>query len=81
MVVLTIVVFSNLLFSCNKVMERPTQPNIIVFLVDDMRLMDTSVPFATNLKRELIKHPLNNYYKTPHMEFLVKQGAKLTNFY
>ena len=74
-------VFSSLVFSCNKVSELPTQPYIIVFLVNDMRVMDTSSPFATNLKGELIKHPLNNYYKTPHMEVLVKQGAKLTNFY
>jgi hypothetical protein len=57
---------------------KNTPPNIIVFLVDDMGLMDTSVPFLTDTSGTLKKYPLNNYYITPNMEKLAKQ---LLNFY
>jgi arylsulfatase A-like enzyme len=56
-------------------------PNIIVFLVDDMGLMDTSVPFLTDMNGNLLKYPLNDYYKTPNMEKLAEQGVRFTNFY
>ena len=58
-----------------------TPPNIIVFLVDDMGLMDTSVPFLTDTNGNLIKYPLNDYYETPNMEKLAEQGIRFTNFY
>lgn len=60
---------------------KNTPPNIIVFLVDDMGLMDTSVPFLTDTSGTLKKYPLNNYYITPNMEKLAKQGIRFTNFY
>lgn len=56
-------------------------PNIIIFLVDDMGLMDTSVPFLADKKGTLVKYPLNDYYITPNMEKLAEQGVRFTNFY
>lgn len=38
------------------------KPNVILFLVDDMGLMDTSVPFDVNEQGEPIVHPLNKWY-------------------
>jgi len=61
--------------------DGQTPPNIIVFLVDDMGIMDSSVPFLTDSEGALIKYPLNDYYQTPHMEKLVAQGIRFTNFY
>lgn len=57
------------------------QPNIIVFLVDDMGLMDTSLPFMTDADGNPVKYPLNNFYRTPNMEKLAEQGVRFTNFY
>jgi arylsulfatase A-like enzyme len=51
------------------------RPNIIVFLVDDMGWMDTSVPFGDSV------YPLNKRYHTPNMERLAKEGMKFTNAY
>lgn len=56
-------------------------PNIIVFLVDDMGLMDTSVPFLLDTNGHPIKYPLNDYHRTPNMEKLVEQGIRFSNFY
>ncbi|MCK0157000.1 sulfatase [Cellulophaga sp. F20128] len=56
-------------------------PNIIIFLIDDMGLMDTSVPFLTDSNGISVKHPLNDYYKTPNMKLLAEQGVRFTNFY
>ena len=49
------------------------KPNIILFLVDDMGLMDTSVPMLTDKEGKPQKHPLNDWYRTPNMERLAKQ--------
>ena len=35
------------------------KPNIIVFLVDDMGVMDTSLPFLTDAQGKAKKYPLN----------------------
>src|SRR3546814_14683992 len=51
------------------------QPNIIVFLVDDMGWMDTSVPFGDSIMA------LNRRYHTPNMERLAREGMKFTNAY
>lgn len=50
-------------------------PNIIVFMVDDMGWMDTSVPFYDSIM------PLNKRYHTPNMERLAKEGVKFSNAY
>ena len=57
------------------------KPNIIVFLVDDMGPMDTSVPFMTDEHGMAKRYPLNDYYRTPGMERLAAQGTRLNNFY
>lgn len=51
------------------------QPNIILFLVDDMGWQDTSVPFWTE------KTPYNEVYETPNMERLARMGMKFTQAY
>ena len=38
------------------------QPNVILFLVDDMGPMDTSVPFMTDGDGKPKRYPLNDYY-------------------
>ncbi len=70
-----------LVISCTSSGKENNSPNIILFLVDDMGLMDTSVPFMTNMNGNLVKYPLNDFYKTPNMEKLVAQGVRFTNFY
>lgn len=56
--------------------DKPAkQPNIILFLVDDMGWQDTSVPFWTQAT------PLNRKYYTPNMEKLAAGGKKFTQAY
>lgn len=57
------------------------RPNIIVFLVDDMGLMDTSVPFIVDHDGNPVRQPLNDWYRTPNMERLAKQGIRFSTFY
>ena len=58
-----------------------TPPNIVVFLVDDMGIMDTSVPFLTDESGQPQQFPLNEYYRTPSMQRLSDQGIRFNNFY
>lgn len=60
---------------------EPQQPNIVVFLVDDMGVMDTSVPFLTDKAGKPKRYPLNDYYRTPSMQRLAKQGVRFNQFY
>ncbi len=57
-----------------------TKPNIIIFLVDDMGVMDTSVPFLTDGTGKPKRYPLNDYYRTPNMERLAARGIRFNNF-
>lgn len=57
------------------------RPNIVVFLVDDMGLMDTSVPFAVDKDGCPVAQPLNRWYRTPNMERLAAQGTRFSTFY
>ena len=57
------------------------RPNIVVFLVDDMGLMDTSVPFITDRNGQPQRQPLNDWYRTPNMERLAAQGICFSTFY
>ncbi|MEO8496152.1 MAG: sulfatase-like hydrolase/transferase, partial [Planctomycetota bacterium] len=57
------------------------RPNIVVFLVDDMGVMDTSLPFLTDAEGKPKRYPLNDYYRTPSMERLAAQGIRCNNFY
>ena len=56
-------------------------PNIILFLVDDMGLMDTSAPMLTDEGGKPRRHPLNDWYRTPDMEQLAAIGTRFGNFY
>ncbi len=57
------------------------RPNIVVFLVDDMGVMDTSVPFLTDAAGQPKRYPLNDYYRTPNMDRLAARGIRFNNFY
>ncbi len=63
--------FSISLLSCT----HEDQPNIILFVVDDMGWTDTSVPFYS------LETPNNQYLNTPNMEWLASKGMKFTNAY
>ena len=67
--------------SCAVQKKEASPPNIIVFLIDDMGLMDTSVPFLTDEDGKPEKFPLNDFYITPNMGKLAAQGTVFTNFY
>ena len=72
------------LIGCQKgksVSEENSRPNIVVFLVDDMGVMDTSLPFLTDEAGNPKRYPLNEYYRTPNMERLAKQGIRFNQFY
>ncbi|CAA6693094.1 MULTISPECIES: sulfatase [unclassified Lentimonas] len=56
------------------------QPNIIVFLVDDMGWQDTSLPFLYE-EGKPVKTPANLRYRTPNMEVFATQGMLFTDAY
>ncbi len=58
----------------------PAKPNIIIMLVDDMGVMDTSLPFLTDEAGKPKRYPLNDYYRTPNMERLAARGIRFNNF-
>lgn len=51
------------------------QPNIIIFLVDDMGWQDTSLAFADSIPAHM------RHFHTPHMERLAERGVKFTQAY
>lgn len=55
-------------------------PNIVVVLVDDMGVMDTSVPFLTDAHGRPVRHRLNDFYRTPAMERLAARGIRFNQF-
>lgn len=61
--------------------DSAARPNIMVFLVDDMGVMDTSVPFLTDAQGKPKPYPLNEFYRTPNMERLAERGIRFNNFY
>ena len=63
-------------FLASSCREVPTSnPNIILFLVDDMGWQDTSVPFWEE------ETPINRNFHTPNMERMARQGMKFTSAY
>ena len=66
--------------SPNLFAREAERPNIVVFLVDDMGVMDTSVPFLTDAAGKPKRYPLNDYYRTPNMERLAARGIRFNNF-
>jgi len=69
-----------LLFSLCSSLIAASQPNIVIMLVDDMGVMDTSLPFLTDAEGKPKRHPLNDYYRTPNMERLAARGIRFNNF-
>jgi arylsulfatase A-like enzyme len=63
------------------VLRSSEAPNILIFLVDDMGVMDTSVPFLTDAEGKPKRYPLNDFYRTPSMERLAGQGIRFNQFY
>ena len=61
--------------------QGDTKPNIMIVLVDDMGVMDTSVPFLLDEQEKAIEHPLNRWYQTPNMERLARLGVRISEFY
>ena len=57
------------------------RPNIMVFVVDDMGVMDSSVAFLTDEKGQARRYPLNDFYRTPGMERLAARGIRFSQFY
>ncbi len=57
-----------------------SKPNILVFLVDDMGIMDTSVPFLTDAAGKPQRYPLNDFYRTPNLERLAARGIRFNQF-
>lgn len=70
-----------LIASTQSVVGKNDKPNIVVFLVDDMGVMDTSVPFLTDENGKPKAYPLNKFYRTPGMERLAARGIRFNNFY
>ena len=73
--------FYTLLLFLAAVLPAAEKPNILIFIVDDMGVMDSSQPFLTDKNGKAVKHPLNNFYKTPAMEALAARGVSFTHFY
>tara|TARA_R110002049_G_scaffold309268_1_gene519561 strand:+ start:82999 stop:84534 length:1536 start_codon:yes stop_codon:yes gene_type:complete len=57
------------------------KPNVLLFLVDDMGLMDTSVPFLVDETGTTKRYPLNSFYRTPNMQRLARMGTRYSQFY
>jgi arylsulfatase A-like enzyme len=55
-------------------------PNLVLILVDDLGVMDTSLPFLTDASGKPEVHPLNRFYHTPHLERLAAQGIRFSQF-
>lgn len=74
--------WSVLTMVCTTLVEAAeTRPNVVIFLVDDMGLMDTSVPFLADPEGNPERHPLNDYYQTPNMEKLAERSIRFAQFY
>ncbi len=62
------------------IVSAAERPNIVIFLVDDMGVMDSSVPFLTDSEGQPKRYPLNDYYRTPNIERLAARGIRFNNF-
>lgn len=57
------------------------RPNVILFVVDDMGPMDTSLPFLADSCGRPQRFPLNDWYHTPRMERFAQEGVRFSQFY
>lgn len=69
-----------LLATIHTEIQAADRPNIVIFLVDDMGVMDTSVPFLTDSDGNAKRYPLNDHYRTPNMQRLADRGIRFNNF-
>ena len=69
-----------ILFALSAPLFAAPPPNVIIMLVDDMGVMDTSLPFLTDAEGKPKRYPLNDYYRTPNMERLAARGIRFNNF-
>lgn len=60
--------------------EAPVRPNIVLFLVDDMGIMDTSVAMLAGPDGKPAAYPRNQIYRTPNMERLARSGIRFGQF-
>lgn len=67
-------------FAADVAAAADAPPNIVVFLVDDMGIMDTSVPFLTDAAGKPQRYPLNDFYRTPNMDRLAARGIRFNDF-
>ena len=67
-------------YPCSIVSAEDRPPNIVLMLVDDMGVMDTSVPFLTDQEGRPKRYPLNDFYRTPNMMRLAERGIRFNNF-
>jgi arylsulfatase A-like enzyme len=56
-------------------------PNVLVVLIDDMGITDTSVPFVHDASGNPVITNFNNFYVTPNMQTLAARGMKFTSAY
>ncbi len=77
----TLALLATFLLAALATHAAPAQPNVIIMLVDDMGIMDTSVPFLTGADGKPQRYPLNDFYRTPNMERLAARGVRFNNFY
>lgn len=69
-----------ILFALCPSLFAASPPNILIMLVDDMGVMDTSLPFLTDAEGKPKRYPLNDWYRTPNMERLAAKGIRFNNF-
>lgn len=69
----------SLLVIASSLLAAP-KPNVVIFLIDDMGVMDTSLPFLTDTDGKPHRYPLNEFYRTPNMERLAAHGVRFNNF-
>lgn len=60
--------------------DSNSPPNIVLIVVDDLGMMDSSVPFLTDAAGQPQRYPLNDFYRTPHLEALATRGVRFNQF-
>jgi arylsulfatase A-like enzyme len=60
--------------------ESNSRPNVVLIVVDDLGVMDSSVPFLTDATNRPQRYPLNDFYRTPNLEALAGQGVRFGQF-
>ena len=60
--------------------QAAERPNVVLVLVDDLGVMDSSVPFLVDDQGRPVAHPLNQRYRTPNLERLASRGIRFADF-